>query len=190
AAAVHVALHVRVGEAAVAALDGDVRTAAEHHVAIDEIGRDVERLGHAEPLRRDRRLHEACACASRATISAGNGCGTKVVASTHATRYDASQISRSVARSRTSNRNPMRRSVIASTPTPIASSSPSFAGERNPDCSDVRGMNTLSDFSSAVRSLPSRRYRSSSAFSKYRKKTPNQTIPAGSVSAHMTRWLP
>jgi len=52
------------------------------------------------------------------------------------------------------------------TPTPTDSSSPSFAGDRNRDCNDVRGMKTFSDRRSVVRSFPRRRYSSSSAFSK------------------------
>ena len=67
---------------------------------------------------------------SSATISSGNVRGTNVVASTQATRYDASQISRPVPRSWMSNAKPIRRSVIVETPTPTEISSPSFAGER------------------------------------------------------------
>ena len=96
-------------------------------------------------------------------------------------------MNRPVSRSWISNAKPMRAPVISPTPTDTASSSPSFAGDLKRDCSEVRGMKTRSVCSRRVRSLPRRRYRSSSAFSKYRKKTPNQTIPAGSVSGHITR---
>ena len=59
-----------------------------------------------------RRLEQA------STTSGGNGRGANVVASTQATRYDASQISRSVPRSWMSKAKPIRRSVISATPTP------------------------------------------------------------------------
>jgi hypothetical protein len=87
-----------------------------------------------------RRLRvEVLAGRSNSAIAAGNALGANVAASTHATRYEASHIRRSVPRSWISNTKPIRASLMWATPTPTEMSSPSFAGDLNRDSTDVRG---------------------------------------------------
>src|SRR5439155_1026469 len=136
---IHLAEHFVVRDDFVAALDGDAASPSVADIAIDEIRRRVERLrdadrlgggdhGRPAPGASDRRVS---AGARSDEISVGNDRAANVRASTTAPRYDASQMRRSVPRSRTSNAYSMRRSVIDDTPTPIDISSPSLAGDRN-----------------------------------------------------------
>ena len=142
--------HLRVGDPLVAAFDRDVVAAPVLDVAIDEPRRRVEDGG--DPEVGCRHTHSRVPCGA-----GGSGWASWLAAATRQspqetlwvrtsrrrrTRRDT-RPRKSGARCRARGHRTRSRSggrVMTATPTPIEMSSPSFAGDRNRDSSDVRGM--------------------------------------------------